>query len=82
KASRVDLFLSKDKRLNRRDRRLAKRSLAALKPGGTKTIRFRHGFGRDVSGRFLIARLDATDRVEELDEKNNVVVSKRLRPMR
>jgi hypothetical protein len=75
----VDFYLSANRRLDRRDRRLGKRSLAPLDAGASRALSLRRVLLRDLAGRFLIARLDATDRVDEPNERDNVVVSKRLR---
>lgn len=77
-ASRVHFYLSGDRRLGRRDRLLRAVSLSRLRAGATRTVRFRRVLKGDASGRFLIARLDATDKVKEANERDNVVVSNRL----
>jgi transcription antitermination factor NusA-like protein len=76
--SRVHFYLSRNRKLDRRDRLLKRLSLARLKAGATRTVAFRRALRRDVSRRFLIARLDATGRVREPNERDNVVVSERL----
>jgi hypothetical protein len=76
--SRVHFFLSANRSLGRRDRLLRRLTLARLTGGRTRTVRFRRELRRDVSRRFLIARLDATGRVREPNERDNVIVSEPL----
>jgi hypothetical protein len=77
-ASRVYFFVSKNRKLDARDRLVKKLRLGRLRGGTTRTVNLKRRLGRDVSGRFLIAKLDATDKVKEPNEKDNVVVSEPL----
>jgi archaellum component FlaF (FlaF/FlaG flagellin family) len=77
-ASKVDVFLSANRRLGPRDQRLTRLSIARLRAGRTRSLSYDHALKHDASGQFLIAKLDATDVVKEPNEKDNVVVSKPL----
>jgi len=46
-----------------------------LRPGGRHRAKLEVGSLESLSGRFVIAVLDATHAVQEINEENNIVVS-------
>ena len=74
----VALYISQDETLDPSDQFFASLTVSPLEPGGGQTIlRFNERVpGRDdLSGMFLIAVLDYTNIVPEVNEANNVIVS-------
>jgi uncharacterized delta-60 repeat protein len=75
------LYLSNDTRLDQRDLLLGRGRVPRLRPGSAVVQRFRFTIpgGRSPAGRRVIALLDYTDVVAERDERNNTVVSPKVR---
>ena len=70
----IKFFFSADPVLGRGAGFLAQLIVGELKPGQTRRVRFHRFVQGSAAGRFVIAVLDATNLVPELDEANNKVV--------
>jgi hypothetical protein len=71
----VQLFLSADQNLDGEDELVKTLDLRPLRAGRTVVKRIKATLHQSVSEKVLIAVLDATNVVDELNEANNVVVS-------
>lgn len=76
KKSYLNFYLSPDNVLDGGDTFLRKVTVGTLKPGKTKSKELKDKLptGENASGKYVIAVVDATDRIAELDETNNVLV--------
>jgi len=68
-----------DESLDDGDRLLETVEVGRLRPGQTRRETLRVGVDGSAAGLFAIAVLDATDRVFEVNEDNDVVVSPPIR---
>src|SRR5262249_14792660 len=67
----IRFYLSDDATLDAGDVLLGEERLAPLGPGQSRRVHFRAQLGSSASGRYLIAVLDATNVVPEVNEANN-----------
>ncbi|MEW6770254.1 MAG: CARDB domain-containing protein [Bacillota bacterium] len=72
---RVNFYLSEDERFDETDTLVKTRAISSTPPGGTKEIKFTWVTGQEVEGKYILAVIDATNRVAESNEENNVVAS-------
>lgn len=76
KKSYLNFYLSPDNVFDGGDTFLRRVTVDTLKPGKTKSkkLKYKLPTGEDASGKYVIAVVDATGRIAELDETNNVLV--------
>jgi hypothetical protein len=70
----VRFYLSDDDVLDAGDTLLSESHVGPLKSQETRRVRFNAALKSSASGKYLIAVLDATDAVTEVNELNNIVV--------
>lgn len=80
----VAFYLSDDTKLDRRDRKIGKSLIGSVGvPEGTLNVTLTRRFsGLNPVGKFLIAKIDYSDRVFEIDESDNTVESPAVLPAR
>ena len=76
----VHFYLSSDESWDSGEGDLKQVALGAVKPGKSKKKKLRVSLpvGESASGRYVIAWIDATDKVQEGDENNNFVSSDQI----
>ncbi len=81
-SSSVYFYLSNDGTYDPGDTYLKKKSTGKVKYANSKNIAFAYKFpvGMTLTGKYIIAVLDATGKVLEVDEGNNTIVSGAIPP--
>lgn len=72
--SRLKYYLSSDATLDSGDTQLKQEDLGTIKAGETKRRQFSANVNSPVTGKFLIAFVDANQNVAETNENNNTVI--------
>ena len=67
----VRVFLSNDLVVDGGDTLVVEEKVGAIAPGKTTSVRFKNTFPNSVSGKYLIALVDGTNRNPEIEELNN-----------
>jgi outer membrane protein assembly factor BamB len=78
-ACKVKFYLSKDEILDAGDSLVKTVSITALAARGTKAISFSLASLTSISGKFILASVDADSVVVEADEKNNLAPSPQIK---